>query len=229
MYRDISDSQREIQEEQSWKRAAYSREKDQLGSLEALGLNEQEALEYVLMLSRDEEEPRAPTTESSPTPPSFTRSRPVPSSSNAKVQTSPRAKLEAWSAGVSGSPGSPEMTRSMSTGSDLSDEKEFPVMSESVSSRGSGISGVPTPVKLQRSGGSPPNAWNTPLKTSPKPGIASPKRVATTATVSMSPSASFSAPGRTGLGYRPTAHEESQEDRDLRLAIELSLAEAAEK
>lgn len=227
IYRDISDSRREIQEEQSWKRAAYSREKDQLGSLEALGLNEQEALEYVLMLSRDEEQLRVPTTESPPTPPSFAQSRPAPSSSNAKVQTSPRAKLEAWSAGVSGSSGSPEMARSMSTGSDLSDEKEFPVMSESVSSRGSSISGIPTPVKLQRSSGSPPNAWNTPLKTSPKPGIASPKMVS--ATVSMSPSASFSAPGRTGLEYRPTAHEDNQEDRDLKLAIELSLAEAAEK
>lgn len=223
MYRDISESKREIEEEQNRKRAAYDREKDQLGSLEVLGLNEQEALEYVLMLSRDEEERQGPSSGISPTPPTFTRSQPPPSSSNVKVQASPRAKREAWSAGIVGSSGSPKMERSMSTGSDLSDEKEFPTVSESVSSRGSGVDGIATPVKLQRPSGSPPGAWGAPLKMSSKPGTASPKRA--TATVSISPSTSNSASGN-GEG-RPTAYEESQEDRDLKLAIELSLAEAA--
>lgn len=226
MYRDISESQREIEEEQTRKRAAYGREKDQLGSLEALGLNEQEALQYVLMLSRDEEAQRDPFLENSPTPPSFTESRLLPSSSNVKVQTSPRAKREAWAAGVVGSSGSPEMARSMSTGSDLSDEREFPAVSESVSSRGS-VNGMMTPVKPQRSSGSPPSAWNTPLKMSSKPGAASPKRVPTT--TSMSPSTSISTPGREGREDWPNVYDESQEDRDLRLAIELSLAEAAKK
>ena len=226
MYCDISESQREIEEEQNWKRAAYSREKDQLGSLEVLGLNEQEALEYVLMLSRDEEERRDPPSENSPTPPSFAQSRPLPPSSNVKVQTSPRTKREAWSAGVNGKSGSPEMARSMSTGSDLSDEKEFPTVSESASSRGSGVDGIVTPVKPQRSSGSPPSAWGTPLKTSSKPGAAPPKRV--TATVSTSPSTSASASGR-GEWESHRAYQEGQEDRDLKLAIELSLAEAAKK
>ena len=227
MHRDISESQQEIEKEQSWNRAAYGREKDQLNSLEALGLNEQEALEYVLMLSRDDEERRDLSSENPPTPPSFIQPRPLPSSSNAKVQAPPRAKLEAWSAGVVGSPGSPEIARSISTGSDLSDEKEFPAMSESVSSRGSVINDTTTPAKLQRSTGSPPSAWNIPLKTSSKPGAASPKRV--TAVVSMSPSASSSAFKRAEWDHRYTASEESQEDRDLKLAIELSLAEAIKK
>lgn len=227
MYRDISESKQEIEEEQSWKRAAYGREKDQLGSLEALGLNEQEALEYVLMLSRDDEARPDPSSENPFTPPSFIQPRPVPPSSSAKVQTSPRAKLEAWSAGVAGSPRSPEIVRSMSIGSDLSDEKEFPAMSESASSRGSGIHDITTPAKLQRSSGSPPSAWNTPLKTSFNPGTASPKKI--TAMVSMSPSTSSSAPRRTEWDHRYSAYDESQEDRDLKLAIELSLAVATKK
>ncbi|KAF9651975.1 hypothetical protein BDM02DRAFT_322142 [Thelephora ganbajun] len=213
IYRDISESRREIEEEQSQKRAAYGREKDQLGSLEVLGLNEREALEYVLMLSRDEEERRDPSTEH----------RPTQSSSNVKVQASPRAKREVWSAGVVGSSGSPEMARPMSTGSDLSDEKEFPAVSESISSRGSGVNGIMTPVKSQRSNRSPPSAWSTPLKVSSKSGTASSKRFP--ATVSMSPSTSTSASKR---GEREDWYEE-QEDRDLKLAIELSLVEAAKK
>jgi len=227
MYRDISESQREIEEEQSRKRAAYGREKDQLGSLEVLGLNEQEALEYVLMLSRDEEERRDPSSENPPTPPFFTQSRPLSSSSNVKVQTLPRAKREALSAGIAGSSGSPEMGRSMSAGSNLSDETEFPTVSESVSSRGSSVNSIGTPVKSQRLSGSPPSAWNTPLKMSSKPGTASPKRV--TATIPMSPSTSTSASRRGEWGDRPDVCDESQEDRDLKLAIELSLAEAAKK
>lgn len=227
MYRDISESQREIEEEQSRKRAVYGREKDQLGSLEVLGLNEQEALEYVLMLSRDEEERRDSPSENPPTPPSFAQSRPLPSSSNVKVQTSARAKLEPWSAGIFGSSGSPEMARSTSTGSDLSDEREFPAVGESASSRGNSVNGLVTPVKPQRSSGSPPSAWSTPLKMSSKPGSASPKRV--TATVSMSPSTSTSAPRRGEWEDGPNVHDEGREDRDLKLAIELSLAEAAKR
>lgn len=225
IYRDISESQREIEEEQSRKRAAYGREKDQLGSLEVLGLNEQEALEYVLMLSRDEEERRDAASHNLPTPPSFTQSRPLPSSSNVKVHTSPRAKHEAWSAGTGGSPESPEVARSISTGSDLSGEKEFPAVSESVSSRGSGVDGIATPVKPQQSSGSPPSAWSTPLKMNSKPGTASPKRV--TSTASMSPSTSTSSSKRGEWDDWHTAYVESQEDRDLKFAIELSLTEAA--
>ena len=226
MYRDISESQQEIEEEQSRKRAAYGREKDQLGSLEVLGLNEQEALEYVLMLSRDEEERRDQPFENPSTPPSFTQSRPLPPSSNVKVQTSPRVKREVWSAGVAGSSGSPEMARSMSTGSDVSDEKEFPTVNESVSSRGSGVDGIATPVKSRGSSGSPPNAWSTPLKI-PSKLTPSPERAAVT--VSVPPSMPTLASKREEWKGQPVAHEESQEDRDLKLAIELSLVETAKE
>ena len=218
MHRDISESKREIEEEQSWKHAAYGRKKDHLGSLEALGLNEQEALEYVLMLSRDEEEGRDPSPENTSFSPS----------SNTQVQTSPRAKVDARDAGVAGSPGTLETAPSVSTGSDLSGEKEFPAMGEeSVSFRGSGISGVMTPVKPQRSNRSPPSVWNTPLKTPPNPVTASPNRVI--ATVPAPQSAPSSTSGRTEWKRRSTACEENEEDRDLRLAIELSLADAAKK
>lgn len=226
MYRDISESQREIEEEQRWKRAAYGREKDHLGSLEALGLNEQEALEYALMLSRDEEERQGSASEHIDIPPSFIRSPHLPSSSDIEVETSPRAKLETWSATAAGLSDSPGMAPSVLTGSDLSDEKEFPAVGKSISSRGSGINGIETPMKPQRSSGSPPSAWGTPMKTSPKPGTASPKRV--TGAVSVSPSTSSSTSRRTKLERWPVAREESQEDRDLKLAIELSLAEAGE-
>jgi len=225
MYRDISESQREIEEEQSQRRAAYNREKDQLGSLEALGLNEQEALEYVLMLSRDEEE-RQDSSENPSTPPSFTQSRPLPPSSNVKVQTSPRVKREVWSAGVAGSSGSLEMGQSTSTGSDLSDGKEFPTVGESVSSRGSGVDGIATPLKPRRSSGGPPSAWSTPLKIPSKP-TASPERVAVTISVPL-PMPTLASKREEWKG-QPIAHEESQEDRDLKLAIELSLAEVAKE
>lgn len=222
MYRDISESQQEIEEERSWKRATHDRKKDHLDSLEALGLNEQEALEYVLMLSRDEGQ-RDPTSENPTIPSSFTRSLPIPSSSNTKTRTSAQVKLDTWSTSVVGSPGSPGISLSVSTGSDLSDDKEFPAMGESVSSRGSGISGTTTPVIPQRSSGSSTGSWNTPLKTDSKPGTASPKRVA--ATVSVSPSTCSSTSRRSKCEYRPADYEESQEERDLKLAIELSLAD----
>lgn len=222
MYRDISESQREIEEEQSWKRAAYGREKDHLGSLEALGLNEQEALEYVLMLSRDEEDRLDRASENPTIVPSSTRSHPIPSSSNSGVQASPRVKLDAWSAG---SPESPEIAPSVSTGSDLSDEKQFPAVGESVLSLASGISGTTTPVKFQRPSASPPSAWNTPLKSPSEPGTASPKRVTVTPVSNSTPPPTTRR--NTEREYQSRACEESQEDRDLKLAIELSLAEAA--
>jgi hypothetical protein len=58
-----------------------------------------------------------------------------------------------------------------------------------------------------------------------KPGTASPKRV--TSTASMSPSTSTSSSKRGEWDDWHTAYVESQEDRDLKFAIELSLTEAA--
>ncbi|KAI0920221.1 hypothetical protein AcV5_010021 [Taiwanofungus camphoratus] len=58
MYRDIMESRRDLEEEQRYTQRAYGREREQRSTLDHLGLNEVEAVEYVLMLSRDEEDDR---------------------------------------------------------------------------------------------------------------------------------------------------------------------------
>ena len=58
MYRDVAESRRDLNEEQMYTRRAFSREREQQSTLANLGLNEVEAVEYVLMLSRNEEEER---------------------------------------------------------------------------------------------------------------------------------------------------------------------------
>ncbi|KZT67887.1 hypothetical protein DAEQUDRAFT_375983 [Daedalea quercina L-15889] len=58
MYRDIAESRHDLDEEQSHTRRVFGREREQQSTLTHLGLNEVEAVEYVLMLSRDEEENR---------------------------------------------------------------------------------------------------------------------------------------------------------------------------
>lgn len=56
MYKDIVESQRTYEHESARTRRAFGREREQNTTLESLGLSEVEAVEYVLMLSRDEEE-----------------------------------------------------------------------------------------------------------------------------------------------------------------------------
>jgi len=58
MHRDIAESCRDLEEEQQHVRRVFGRERDHQSALSHLGLNEVEAVEYVLMLSRDEEEAR---------------------------------------------------------------------------------------------------------------------------------------------------------------------------
>ncbi|KAH9936907.1 hypothetical protein B0H21DRAFT_758368 [Amylocystis lapponica] len=58
MYRDVMESRRELEEEKAYSSRIIGREKEQRSTLENLGLNEVEAVEYVLMVSRDEEERR---------------------------------------------------------------------------------------------------------------------------------------------------------------------------
>jgi len=60
MYRDIAESRRDLDEEQSYTRRVFGREREQQSTLAHLGLSEVEAVEYVLMLSRDEAEDRRP-------------------------------------------------------------------------------------------------------------------------------------------------------------------------
>ncbi|KAI0339467.1 hypothetical protein BDW22DRAFT_1361512 [Trametopsis cervina] len=56
LYRDIAESRHEMEDEQTYMRRAFGREREQQSTLENLGLSEVEAVEYVLMLSRDEEQ-----------------------------------------------------------------------------------------------------------------------------------------------------------------------------
>lgn len=69
MFRDINESRQELEHEQAHTRRTFGREREQQSTLAHLGLDEVEAVEYVLMLSRDEEERRRraqqPVTESS--------------------------------------------------------------------------------------------------------------------------------------------------------------------
>lgn len=58
MHRDIAESRRDMEEETSHIRRVFGREREQHSVLSHLGLSEVEAVEYVLMLSRDEEERR---------------------------------------------------------------------------------------------------------------------------------------------------------------------------
>jgi hypothetical protein len=56
--REIRESRQELDHEHAYTQRAFGREREQNSTLEHLGLSEVEAVEYVLMLSRDEEEGR---------------------------------------------------------------------------------------------------------------------------------------------------------------------------
>lgn len=285
MYRDIAESQRELAEEQKHTRRKFGQEKDQLSTLAHLGLSEVEAVEYVLMLSRDEEQARresaaersrhdfgeegvfladfddvptpmatpsnpfgsAPSSvvtsrtssfsaHSSPSPPSgsYTNGmhvgqsfpRAAPSSSNHKVQVSPRAHPEPMEAGSSTS-ASPLPSRSASSSvgivsTSTYDPEQFPAVSRTPSS----ASGSSVRDSAPGSPQSVRSAWSTtPLRSLHSSGAPSPSRVGGTASPSQSPSRSVS--GALGSARRaapPVSYAE--EDEDLRFAIELSLAEA---
>lgn len=66
MSRDIAESRKELDYEQSYVRRTFGRQREQQSTLEHLGLSEKEAVEYVLMLSRDEEEARRQSQLSAP-------------------------------------------------------------------------------------------------------------------------------------------------------------------
>ncbi|KAG1750392.1 uncharacterized protein EDB91DRAFT_1234974 [Suillus paluster] len=56
--KDINESRRELEHEKAYTRHTMGREREQRSTLNMLGLSESEAVEYVLMLSREEEERR---------------------------------------------------------------------------------------------------------------------------------------------------------------------------
>ena len=286
MYKDISESRRELEEEKKRSHRTFGREKEQLSTLAHLGLSEVEAVEYVLMLSRDEEEARrqprdvaessgmasrddevvfiadfddVPTpmaTRSSmfgseaPSPLSSRRSsfsthsspnsdgaiqtgrvfpRVAPSSSNHKVQVSPRRHPEPMEAGLVMSP-LPARRASLTAGGPppASDLEHFPAV---VSRTSSSASASGSSASLAGSApGSPQSirsAWSTPLRSLRSSEAPSPSRVPGAGSASparsppaRAPSGVLASAGRLGASYA------EEDDGDLRFALELSLAEA---
>lgn len=58
MYETIKESKRDLEDEKQDTQRAFGREREQMNQLQMLGLSEVEAVEYLLMVSRDEEERR---------------------------------------------------------------------------------------------------------------------------------------------------------------------------
>lgn len=275
MYKDISESRRELEEERKHSQRAFGREREQMSTLAHLGLSEMEAVEYVLMLSRDEEEVRCQPrdlAESSrtafrddegvfiadfddvPTPmatrssmfgseassapssrassfsahsspnsdgiqPARTFPRVAPSSSNHKIQVSPRLRPEPMEAGPITLPlpaRRVSQTAAASGPPPASDLEHFPAV---VSRASSSASASGSSASLAGSApGSPQSirsAWSTPLRSARSSEVPSPSPV-----VVGSPARALTSAARMG----PSHAEE--DDADLRFALELSLAEA---
>ena len=254
----------ELEYERAHTQRIHGREREQRSTLDALGLSELEAVEYVLMLSREEEEARrqrmvvdegvfegdfddlpgtpmsspSRSTPSTPlSPPHHPNGRQYPRVSipisNEKVQVSPRFVPEPMEAGTSISPlrplaiepsvqPSPMTTRSTSSSS----LDHFPSISSSLSSTSSSRRGTSSSPEQPRS------AWSTPLKSvSPLPGPSSPRSRVVTPVMARSRSANMSLLSADIARHKEASKvpETEEMDDDLRLAIELSLAEAQSK
>ncbi|KAI0313061.1 hypothetical protein OF83DRAFT_1086591 [Amylostereum chailletii] len=273
MLRDIAESRQDIDKAAAWERSTLGREREQVSHLNELGLNEREAVEYVLMLSREEEAreeearrasqeegvfevdmdesggyssgsgPRRSSAASSPlVSPSLrptassSSSKPIgsPSRSNAKIQVSPRFHPEPMEAG--GLPASPlSLDVAPIAMQQVADaQEEFPQITppESSSPRRS------TP---------PTNAWLKPLTTPPSSSPptrqgAPPRASPSSSTARGDPSSHTTHRGSPPPKPRKTpppgrkspdidweaeiARISMVEDRELKFALELSLAEA---
>ena len=183
-------------------RPSYEGEIEQQERLAALGLSEVEAVEYVLMVSRDEEEERLRATSStdegvfsvdsddvmprsSLIPESRRSSAGQHSDSNSKVHVSPRARPEPMQAGILS-------LGSLGSGRSTNGNVQFPAMSRAEGA--SDGSGHTSPSTM-----SDKSAWKTPL------------RAATS----------------TRVNTRTRNHaQDLLFDEELRIAIELSLMEA---
>ncbi|KAF5383901.1 hypothetical protein D9757_007364 [Collybiopsis confluens] len=288
----------EHEKESKYLRNVYKREREHRENLDRLGLDEVEAVEYALMLSRDEALERVQTDEhaafghiddgvfegdfddiltsvpstsrladatSEESTPSLlhqasvsslhstgtpstpkSKSRPIetrtsPSSSNRKIQVSPRSRAEPLEAGwggesVSTSVSSSSRSASVAPATSLSPSDSFPLVQvgagphrsfhppaiQSSSSCSSSSSSVGSPKKV-----APRGAWGKPLKSTTSSNSAS-NSMRRSASLGTGSSSSASA---TIAGYSSLAHPQYSDDdmdEDLRLAIELSLTSAQE-
>lgn len=268
---DIDESQAAAADVQAYAQRSYTRQRAQLAALGDLGLDEGEAVEYALMLSRDEEESRmeqdaasrslvpegvfeadfedipsvpesitaSPASSSQVSP----RSSPLfgPTASNIKVQVTPPFRPEPMEAGFSTSPlglagGSGSQSRPRPS---LGNEDHFPSLSSSVSSTGESPSSRVSP-SVSAAG-----SWSRRLNTSvPLSDTTSPPALGSSSLVRRSVSGPATPAGQSLLSASLRMHEqgaaspsasagtravnagrEEEMDADLRLAIELSLAE----
>ncbi|KAG1740587.1 hypothetical protein EDB19DRAFT_1707721 [Suillus lakei] len=264
LHKVINESKRELEHENAYMRHTMGREREQRSTLDTLGLSESEAVEYVLMLSREEEERRrlshtidegvfegdfedetffpastSSTAHSSALPASNQSSsnslydhhsrtypraaRPV---TNEKVQVSPVFVPEPMEAGViisplripASLPGSSTGTRSLPevARSTSSSFEYFPSISSSISSSTSSLEHIRS-------------AWNTPLRSPPSSHESSSPHVDRPILRTPSaplPSANMDIDGRGSEEELRVPLDLDEMDSDLKVAIELSLAEA---
>ncbi|KAJ7723532.1 hypothetical protein B0H16DRAFT_1598368 [Mycena metata] len=238
MHQAIVESRHLLDEESAHVQRAYGREREQRARLETLGLDEVEAVEYVLMLSREEaiEREAAQAIDegvfegdfddmngmslNNPVPRRVSRSSSPPSSA---ASSPPRSLLSPPSSpprapGVESRSGRPIPRASGSNSKiqvspPLRAEPTEALFTPSPPATAPAVAHFPPISSSASPRGSPAgkSAWSTPLARSPVP----------------SPGTSVSSGGRVSRAPSSTTKvDEEDMDDDLRLAIELSLAEA---
>ncbi|KIK90486.1 hypothetical protein PAXRUDRAFT_831680 [Paxillus rubicundulus Ve08.2h10] len=268
MHKDIHESFGELEYERAHVQRRYGHEREHRSTLDSLGLSELEAVEYVLMLSRQEEEDRQLTmareecafegdfddfrgtswsqlstqvsshaSSSSSTCHSDAHQYPriVHTSLNEKAQVSPPFVPEPMEAGTTVSPlrslttapGTPCSAIAMRSTSSSSLE-DFPIISPTLSSISSSR-GMSAPHLVSSSPDRSRSAWCTPLQSNPpSPGPSAPHSCITIPVVAMSHLSADIAQNKTSKVEQNLPDSEEMDD-DLRLAIELSLAEACSR
>lgn len=269
LHRDINESRKALEYEHAYVQRAYGREREQRSTLDELGLDEVEAVEYALMLSRDEEEARSggsgPATPpnrlipmeeegvfeadsdesathgirsslATQSPPS-SLPRTSPSTSNRKIQVSPRFRPEPTEAGFSISPlttdaigsSSTAISRTVSTSS----IEDFPSISPTQSASPSpSATGWP---RRTSSDAHSKVAWGSPRRSPPSKGPSPTNSRRGSVWTSSQPTSSTAPASLLSIGLAQHSSgadsavprgEVEEMDEDLRFAIELSLAEA---
>ncbi|KLO18706.1 hypothetical protein SCHPADRAFT_819510 [Schizopora paradoxa] len=261
--KEVSESRECLDFEHERTQRSHSRERAQLSSLQSLGLDEVEAVEYVLMLSRDEEEERRraqqrhipadsifaddfdeemlPTEGGLEFDDGFRRRpTPIPSPAITSLQISPPVRPEPMEAGFSTSPLMISDSSRREGGLDpgvippsLGDSSHFPSMSSTPS--GSSVSSASRTRSISESPEVKPSSWSALLKdkapmkatTVAAAGLASTRPLTTSKSVSI-PKPGVSGPSLLSASLRKHSigSVTSDEDEDLRLALELSLAES---
>ncbi len=237
----IADSRHLIEQESKKSRKAHGRVQEHQASLDQLGLSEQEALEYAMMLSREESSPNSVVGESSTAPTSGHSQPPTNQELFLALEEGVFGCDTEASSDYGGSAHSGNDLIPLSASSSTSSSYENDRARSASSSDPSPVPSIrsdnihqfppigvsPTPINTPGLGsnsppritpGSSQSAWNVPLRTP----ATSPPRVRSI------PSAGRS-PREPQYAASPPSHPVSVRgsfDEDLRLALELSLAEA---